>query len=127
MSRWLAGSCNANSAAGSAAGSAAMEVVLASRKRTPGVLQAEDAYMRNFSKFHDLCYVGRTREARRFLERCSDLWWDTSCSSAVRTNLRALGKYEGHPTYVLDQMLLRAEEMSLMEAAASASTCTLHQ
>ena len=121
-----------NSCVGSAAGSAASEVVPPFRRGTLGPLQAEDAYMRNLSKFHHLCYVGRTQDARRFLENCPDLLWDMPYSSAVQRNLRAsdycrLGKYEGHPTYVLYQELLRAEEMSLMDAAASASTCTLHQ
>ena len=122
---------HANSGVGSAAGSGAIEVRMAKRKRTLEPSHADSPYARNLSKFHHLCYVGRTQDARRFLENCPDLLWDTSYSSAVQRNLRAsnycrLGKYEGHPTYVLYQELLRAEEMSLMDAAVSASTCTLH-
>ncbi len=122
---------HANSGVGSAAGSGAIEVRMAKRKRPSEPSHADSAYARNLSKFHHLCYVGRTQDARRFLENCPDLLWDMSYSSAVQRNLRAsdfcrLGKYEGHPTYVFYQELLRAEEMSLMDAAASASTCTLH-
>ena len=56
------------------------------------------------------------QDARRFLEHCPDLLWDMSYSSAMQRNLRAsdfcrLGKCEGHPTYVLYQELLRAEEI----------------
>ena len=120
-----------NSGFGSAAGSGVIEVRMAKRKKICESPHADSPYARNLSKFHHLCYVGRTQDARRFLENCPDLLWDMSYSSAVQRNLRAsdfcrLGKYEGHPTYVLYQELLRAEEMSLMDAAASASTCTLH-
>ena len=64
----------ANSGVGSAAG--AIEVRVASRKRTLEPSHADSPYTRNLSKFHHMCYVGRTQDARRFLENCPDLLWE---------------------------------------------------
>ena len=104
---------------------------MAKRQKICECPHADSPYARSLFKFHQSCYVDRTQYARRFVEHCPDLLLDMSYSSAMQRNLRAsdfcrLGKCEGHPTYVFYQELLRAEEMSLMDAAASASTCTLH-